>query len=337
MAAPAPAPSVFSGIFGTGAIPTTDTSKATADIANLNSSFTAMTSTLTTSISTATALSPELKGMVDTTSLTSALDTTKNLQETCKGLSTDDCAKKQAQLQADTDAAQLKFFEDTLAAQITNLTKERDKIQAQYDAIKAEKQKALKGGALVFKGESVFASYDDLLKRINGDIETLDASVPYIVSANDAQGAATSGGSKSGAPVKTPYELPPMTLASDYDIEHETILATYNSLIGNPYDVNRIMRNLKTFVFRKLVPIAFYVTLFFSVVWGGILCSNMYVEAEKDFLGARVWYFVHGMIGFPLVLAYSLFKPPYWVSGVFPLYARIDTTLATETEEVATA
>ena len=58
----------------------------------------------------------------------------------------------------------------------------------------------------------------------------------------------------------------------------------------------------------------------------------MYVEAEQDFLAARIWYFIHGMIGFPAVLAWSLYKPPYWVSGLFPLYARV-VAQEEETEE----
>jgi hypothetical protein len=319
MATPA-APSVFSSIFGGGAVQATDTKSATEDIANLNSTFTGMSSTLTSSISVATALSPELKDMVDTTSLTSALDSTKNLQETCKGLSTDDCAKKQAQLQADTDAAQLKFFKDTLAAQLTLLTKQRDKMQAQYDAIKVEKTKALQAGALVFKGESVFVKYDELLARINADILTLQASSPYIVPSTE--GFQSSGGSGS-APSRPPYQLPTVTLVGDYDLEHEAILTTYNALVGNPYDLNRMIRNFKAFIYRRLVPAAFYVTLIFSIVWAGVICSNMYVEPEKDFLAARIWYFIHGMIGFPAVIAYSLIKPPYWVSGLFPLYPRV--------------
>lgn len=139
MATPAAAPSVFTSIFGGGVIETKDTKAATDDIANLNSNFTVMTSSLNTSIAVANALSPDLKDVVDTTALTSAIDSTKTLQETCKGLSTDECAKKQAQLQAETDAAQLKFFTDALLAQKTKLMVQRDKIQKQYDGIKDEK------------------------------------------------------------------------------------------------------------------------------------------------------------------------------------------------------
>jgi len=316
MAAPA-APSVFSNIFGGGTVPATDTGKATEEIATLNSNFTGMSSSLTSSISVATSLSPDLKDAVDTTALTGALDSAKSLQETCKGLSTDECAKKQAQLQAEVDAAQLKFFRDTLAAQIAQLTTERDKIQNQYNAIQAEKVAALKDGALVFKGDSVFPTYDDLLARINADIATLQGSDPYIVSSTASSGSSGSGG------LQLPYQLPVVEMASDYDIEHEQVLATYNSLVGNPYDLNRIMRNIKNFIYRKLIPIAFYVALAFSIVWGGIISANMYVEAEKDFLAGRIWYFIHGMIGFPLFIAYSLLKPPYWVSGIFPWYPRL--------------
>jgi hypothetical protein len=243
-------------------------------------------------------------------------------------MSTDECAKKQAQLQADTDAAQLKFFQDTLVAQIGELTAERDKINTQYDKIKKEKEAALKNGTLVFKGEAVFAKYDSLLSQINADITTLRNSKPYVV-------PSTEGFQNSGsASVKTkivqdPYKLPSVKMAGDYAAEHETILINYDSLIGNPYDYNRVMRSFGTFIFRMLVPIAFYVSLIFIAVWGGIMASNMCIEAEADFLLGRIWYFVYGIIFFPIIIFVSIMKPPFWVSGIFPLYPRTAKLLKT--------
>jgi len=319
MATPPPAsPSVFQSMFGGGAVAATDTKKATDDIASVNAQFTGMTTTLTSSMSMATTLSPELKDMVDTSALTSALDSTKNLQSACKeGMSPEECATKQAQLQADTDAAQLKFFNDTLIAQTQLLIKQRDKIQNQYETIKGEKTESLKKGALVFKGESILEKYDTLLAKINADILKLNNSKPYVVPTNSTEQFARSGTSGS-TPVIAPYELPTVTAAADYDLELEGLIYEYDTLIGNPYDLNRVSRNTKTFFYRYLIPILFYTVLGISILWGGIVCANMYVDNEKDFLFARIWYFIHGMIGFPGVILYSIVKPPFWVSGIFP-------------------
>lgn len=325
MATPPPAsPSVFQSIFGGGAVAATDTKKATDDIATLNAQFTGMSSTLTSSMSMATSLSPELKGMVDTSALTSALDTAKNLQSACKeGMTPEECAIKQAQLQAETDAAQLKFFNDTLIAQTQLLIKQRDKIQGQYDTVKGEKVESLKKGALVFKGEPVLEKYEALLGKINADILKLNKSKPYLVPTFSTGGAGS-------IPIMSPYELPTVTAAADYDLELEELIYQYDSLIGNPYDLNRMSRNTKTFLYRYLIPILFYTVLGFSILWGGIICANMCVESEKDFLFARIWYFIHGMIGFPLVILYSIVKPPFWVSGIFPWRALLKEELISD-------
>ena len=322
-------PSIFSTIFGAPAAPSAaDTKAATAEISGLSSTFSGMTSSLTSSVSAATALSPDLKGMIDTSALTSAVDATKNLQEMCKGLSTADCAKKQAQLKADSDAVQLKFFNDALAAQLKKLTKQRDKIQAQYDKIKEEKTAALAKGALVFKGEEIFPQYDDLLNRINADIATVENSKPYLLDSEEGfqDGSATDSGSAADPTsvtvpvVKPPYALPAVASALEYDLELDQIIAVYDSLIGNPFDQSSIIRRVTNFFKVYLIPIGFYVFLALIMIWSGIVCANIYLPLEKRSLITRLWYFFHGMLLFPGVIPYSLIYPPYWVSGIFPWY-----------------
>jgi hypothetical protein len=219
-----------------------------------------------------------------------------------------------------------------LLAQITELRKERDTIQAQYDKIKKEKEAALKGGALVFKGEEVFPKYDSLLSQINADITSLENSKPYVVPSTEGF---QNSGSKTAPKIKViqpPYEPPTVKMAGDYSAEHEKLLINYDSLIGNPYDYNRVMRSFGIFIFRMLVPIAFYVSLVFIAVWGGVMASNMCIEAEADFLLGRIWYFVYGVLLFPIIVGVSILKPPFWVSGFFPLYprtAKVVKTIAT--------
>ena len=309
--------SVFTNLFGGGATPAADTAAVTSQVAGLSSNFNTMTGTLTSSLSTASALSPDIAGMVNTSALTNALQDAQNLQEMCKNLSPADCATKQAQQQAAADAAQLKFYKDALAASVTTYTDVLTAVKAQQANLQKEKDTALAAGALVFKGDSIFPLYTDLITRINTDISLFTTSVPYILPST-----ATSGSSSGSA--KPPYQLPTaQSTASDYSMENDALILNYDQLMGNPYDTGRMQRSGERWLMRKFIPIAFFMTLTVAVIWGGIVLSNMYVEAEKDFIGTRVWYFIHGMLGFPAVLAYSLISPPFWVSGIFPWTPRV--------------
>ena len=304
--------SVYTSLFGGGATPAADTAAVTSQVAGLSSNFNTMTGTLSSSLSTASALSPDIAGMVNTSALTNALQDTQNLQEMCKNLSPADCATKQAQQQAAADAAQLKFYRDTLDASIKTYTDVLTTVKAQQASLQMEKDSALAAGTLVFKGDSIFPLYADLISRINTDISQFQASVPYLIPST------TTSGSSSGS-AKPPYELPSATsTVADYTAENDALIFKYDQMMGNPYDTKRMERSGERWLTQKFIPIAFLMTLVVSVIWGGIVLSNIYVEAEKDFIGTRVWYFIHGMLGFPAVLAYSLISPPFWVSGIFP-------------------
>lgn len=304
--------SVFTSLFGGGATPAADTAAVTSQVAGLSSNFNTLTGTLSSSLSTASALSPDIAGMVNTSALTNALQDVQNLQEICKNLSPADCATRQAQQQAAADAAQLKFYRDTLAASIKTYTEVLTVVKTQEANLQKEKDSALAAGALVFKGDSIFPLYTELITRINADINLFETSEPYLVPNT------TTSGSSSG-PAKPPYHLPSAkTSVADYNMENDALIMQYDKLMGNPYDTKRMERSGGRWLTRKFIPIAFYMTLVVAVFWGGIVLSNIYVEAEKDFIGTRIWYFIHGMLGFPAVLAYSLISPPYWVSGIFP-------------------
>lgn len=303
---------VFTSLFGGGATPAADTAEVASQVAGLSSNFNAMTGTLTSSLSIASALSPDIAGMVNTSALTNALQEAQNLQEMCKNLSPAECATKQAQQQAAADAAQLKFYRDTLAASITTYNEILTTVQTQQGKLQKEKEAALAAGALVFKGDPIFTMYTELISRIQSDISLFQNSVPYILPST-----VTSGSSSGSA--RAPYQLPSAkSSVADYSTENDALVMKYDQLMGNPYDTGRMQRSGERWLTRQFIPIAFYMTLAFSVIWGGIVLSNIYVEAEKDFIGTRIWYFVHGMIGFPAVLAYSLIYPPFWVSGIFP-------------------
>ena len=309
----------FASLFGGGTTSAADTSSTTSQIAGLNSTFSGMKGGLTTSLTAANTLAPDLKDVVDTSSITDAMDQTTKLQELCKGLSTDDCAKKQAQLQADTDAAQLKFFNDTLAASIQQLTDARVPIKAKLGEIYTEKSKVS-----VFKGEAVIPQFEELLSRLDGDIVVLKASVPYINPPESTSvlgdTSGSSGSSGSAAATRPEYTLPVTGTKSSYETEYDVLRLNYNSLMGiasTPTDINNAI--YKWFR-RTFIPIAFYMSLAYAAIIGGIACSNIFVNEKSLYI--RLYYFIYGMLGFPAVLAYSALYTPFW-NSVIPVYPRL--------------
>ena len=335
MATPPPAsPSVFQSLFGGGAAAATDTASATSGIAQITTQFSSLTSGLTNTLSLLS-LKPELKSMIDMTGITGALNNIKELQQMCSmgDLSTGECAKKLAYLEAQSDAAKLKVFNDVLANQTKKLTKMRDNIKIEYDSAKAESDAAIQKGALVFKGASALDKISKLLTEINADIEKLKNSVPYVVPSKSAEEIASSASTL----VKPPYELPSVKSTAEYKRELTNILNELDTALNNPFNYNRMIRTAKEFSYTYFIPVSFYVVLVISIILGGILCGNMSIGYEEDFLLARVWYFVHGMIGFVPIMIYSLIYPPYWVSGIFPLTPLTIKDITYETPPTPTA
>jgi hypothetical protein len=306
---------VFATLFGGGTTSSADTSNTNAKISELTSNFTAMKSTLSTAISSANMVSPDLKNIVDTTVLTDALNQTDKLTEICKNLSTEDCNKKQILQQAENDAAQLKFFRDSLAASIKTLSDARVPIQSKLDQLV---RAGVTGAGAVVKGSEMIPDYEALISRIDGDITVLSNSVPYI---NPPASTSIFGGSSSGSASTRPdYVLPSTTSASSYTGEFERLNIQYRSATGVPVtadDINaQVIRVIKTIV----IPMAFYTSLAFAAFIGGVALSNFFIE-EKS-LYVRLYYFFWGMLGFPASLAYCAIYTPFWVSMI-PMYARI--------------
>ena len=57
----------------------------------------------------------------------------------------------------------------------------------------------------------------------------------------------------------------------------------------------------------------------FGAYLGGTILSNAY--ASDPFWGIRFFYFVYGIVFFPLVVIYGTVKTPYWVSTLCPIYS----------------
>ena len=66
-----------------------------------------------------------------------------------------------------------------------------------------------------------------------------------------------------------------------------------------------------------------------AALLGGIVLSNAYVE--ESFVGIRLYYFVYGLLFFPLSLIYGIWKPPVWQSTLIPWTLRTEVDAATST------
>jgi len=82
----------------------------------------------------------------------------------------------------------------------------------------------------------------------------------------------------------------------------------------------------KDFIFTRMLnfstSIAFgllyYVILGLSILFGGIIVSNMYFQ--DDFWVNRLYYFVYGMAFFPISLLVGIIRPPPWMATIMPFY-----------------
>lgn len=304
--------STVASLFGGGAVSTTDTAATNLKIAGMSTTFNAM---LTTSEGAISSLSPSLAGMVDTTELTGAMNKTKALQTQCQNLTPDQCSTKQAQALAETNAAQLNFYKNALAASITNLQAALTSVQNRFSQILSEAAQSP-----VYKASSIIPEFQALVANIQGDITVLQNSVPYINPPPSMDLSGALSGSSSGS--KRPdYALPSVGTKGGYLTQLDQLNTKYDNLMGNPFDMKRIQRIFWAWVYNILIPVSYYTILLFCIVWGGVACSNLF--ATETFVGNRAWYFFHGMIGFPAVLVYTSIFPPYWVSTIFPAYPRV--------------
>jgi hypothetical protein len=94
------------------------------------------------------------------------------------------------------------------------------------------------------------------------------------------------------------------------------------SSLNRDADIDRYKDFVFTRMFKFSASIAFvvlyYATLTLSILFGGIIVSNMYFE--EDFWAGRLFYFVYGMAFFPISLLVGIIKPPPWVAAIMPLF-----------------
>ena len=333
--------SSITNLFGSSSTSEADKASSASQITTLNRNFTGMKGALSTSLTSLEA-TPGVRDAIDTSMLTTALSKVEQLEEICKNISTEECEERQARLQADNDAKQLKFYQDELVKMTKDLTIVRTSAQAKLD-----EYLTAKASNPVFKGESMIPKVEELISKIDGDIAVVRKSVPYIDPPQTTSflGASSSGssGSSSGS-TRPPYALPSIRSHISYQSDLDGIKLQYNSLMGVPVseaDQREFWVNWLRYTF---IPILFYSSILYAAVIGGTTCANIYGE-EKSMLN-RLYYFFYGMLGFPLVLAYAavyidtpllkMINTPFWTSFI-PVSPRLsidDMTTQPTTIEV---
>ena len=85
--------------------------------------------------------------------------------------------------------------------------------------------------------------------------------------------------------------------------------------VGNKvFNWERFYKRIFGIMMRGIAVIS--ITL--GVLFGGIVMSNAF--ADEYFWGIRLFYFIYGAVLFPLSIIYGIYKKPYWVAGIFPIY-----------------
>ena len=313
--------SMFTSLFGGGGASALDTASTTLQISAMGTIFTGMISGLKSALS---ALTPDLAGLVDITPITDLLDQTSKLQTECKNMTTDQCATQQAQLAAEANTAQLEYYNNLLRQSIANLEAALTKVESRYAEIKAEQ--AVTVG---YKAAPVVPKFEELIANIKGDITVLRTSVPYInPPANVTLSSALDSGSGSSSGSSRPdYAPPSVGTKTGYLNQLDQLNNTYDDLIGNVLDLNRRSRSFWTWMYTIFIPLLFYLVLIACMVLGGSIASNYFVK--ETFYMTRIVYFIYGFIFFPVPLFAAIVNPPYWVSGVMPLYPLTGTPTTT--------
>jgi len=158
---------------------------------------------------------------------------------------------------------------------------------------------------------TLLSQYDTLLTDVSGALKLLADSPPtYPVP--------SSGSSGSSPP---PYAIP--ATPTDFQDRLDTLDGLKEAEEGQGFNPNRILRRLKFWSYEYLFTALLGIFLFSCCLFGGIITSNMYADAEKLYIGNRIFYFIYGALGFPFSILGGCIKPPFWVASIFPAIPRI--------------
>ncbi len=162
------------------------------------------------------------------------------------------------------------------------------------------------------------ASFKTLKEDVAAAVKILtDGQADFVKQyLNAAQGTGGSG----SATLPTFAGIPETTSVEEFQLRLDTLNSKADSEKGE-YSPTVMWKNSLSWFKIHVWPWILISVIVFSMILGGSIMSNMYLETEKEWIGNRLFYFVYGAIGFPISLLAGCVKPPYWVAW-FPAYAR---------------
>lgn len=162
------------------------------------------------------------------------------------------------------------------------------------------------------------ASFNTLKDDVAAAMKTLtDGQTDFVrQNLNASQGTGGSGSST----LPTFAGIPETTSVEEFQLRLDTLNSQADGEKG-AYNPSVWWKNWMTWFKIYVWPSVVVCIVVFSMILGGSIMSNMYLETEKEWIGNRLFYFVYGAIAFPISLMVGCVKPPYWVAW-FPAYAR---------------
>jgi hypothetical protein len=214
--------------------------------------------------------------------------------------------EKTTQFKLESESVMRSQSENDYTGGLAKMVAIQDKIRKRAEEIRDDK----------YADATIRSKYDALLEDVSKDVAIWTTQSPTkFYTDKETSGSA---GSMAG----TYYSLPITTTDTGYQDRLDILDIEKEAQDGSTPTFTRIYRRFKEW-WKVYLYYSFYaVVIFASMILGGIITSNMYVEAEKDYLPARIFYFIYGAIGFPLSLIGGVIKPPFWVSGIFPFKPR---------------
>jgi hypothetical protein len=223
---------------------------------------------------------------------------------------------KVSELESKFASSQFNITQTNYNSKVTALQAVINKVQARVTTIRAD----------TTTSPELLAKYNTLLTDAQAAVATLQASPPVY--------RAPSDGSGSSSLYIIPTVLEPVNIQDRLDaLDDEK-----DNEVGSGTNLTRFYDRIKRWVNTHFITYFIYITIFASMILGGIITSNLYLEVESSAVLSRIFYFIYGAIFYPVPIAYSCMPTmpsitspipswpgmvPYWSAGLIPLWQRI--------------
>jgi hypothetical protein len=213
-----------------------------------------------------------------------------------------------------------------------DLEKKRAEYEATFEKTRGEQEAAIRAGEVtklravvdkIKKRDTEISAESGLSAETKARSKKLLEDAEYALKVAMAPPVVTAKEGFQTAPAPAaPAAAPAALSASELERQYTVLDLDVAGELEKVFNWRRMLKR----TFYSTATYIFYLLLAIGVLLGGILCSNLY--ASESFWAIRLYYFVYGAAFFPLVLFYSMFKPPFMHSYIFPAYERIASALS---------